>query len=94
MGNEENKTQHIVVTATKSAGISILLTIIFGSIGMFYSTVKGAIIMTLLTIVLAVVFLASNPALLIVHFPVMWIISIIWGAMAVKSYNNKILATA
>jgi hypothetical protein len=86
--------QHIVVTSTKSVGISILLTLIFGSIGMFYSTVKGAIIMTLLTIVLAIVFIATNPAALLLHFPAMWLISIIWGAMAVKSFNREILATA
>jgi len=94
MAAEEGKTQHMVVTSTKSVGISILLTIIFGSIGMFYSTVKGAIIMTLLTLVLAIVFMASTPAMLIAHFPAMWIISIIWGAMAVKSYNKEILAAA
>jgi hypothetical protein len=94
MASQGNNTQHVVVTSTKSVGIAILLTLIFGSIGMFYSTVKGAIIMTLLTIVLAVVFIASNPAMLIAHFPVMWLISIIWGAMAVKSYNKEILAAA
>ena len=94
MESQENNTQHMVVTSTKSVGIAILLTLIFGSIGMFYSTVKGAIIMTLLTIVLAIVFVASNPAMLVAHFPAMWLISIIWGAMAVKSYNKEILATA
>ena len=94
MENVANTAQHIVVTSTKSVGISILLTLIFGSIGMFYSTVKGAIIMTLLTVVLAIVFIASNPALLIAHFPAMWLISIIWGAMAVNSYNREILAAA
>lgn len=94
MTNEENKAQHVVVTSTKSVGISILLTLIFGSIGMFYSTVKGAIIMTLLTIVLAIIFLASNPGILIAHFPAMWLISIVWGAMAVNTYNKQILAAA
>ena len=94
MTDQENKTQHIVVTSTKSVGISIILTLIFGSIGMFYSTVKGALLMTLLTIVFAIVIAASNPAALLALFPAMWLISIIWGAMAVKSYNKEILATA
>jgi hypothetical protein len=67
----------------------LIAPVIFGSSGMFYSTVKGAIIMTQLTIVLAIVFMASNPAMLIAHFPAMWLISIVWGAMAVKSYNKE-----
>ncbi len=92
MVNQEANSQHIVVTSTRSVGISVLLTVIFGTIGMFYSTVKGAIIMTLLTIILALVVVAINPALLLLYFPVMWLISVIWGAKAVKSYNNKILA--
>ena len=93
MDNQENNTQHVVVTSTKSVGISIILTLIFGFIGMFYSTIKGAIIMTLLTIVLAIVIAASNPVALFGFFPVMWLVSIIWGAMAVNSYNKKILST-
>ncbi len=94
MVNQETNSQHIVVTSTKSVGISVLLTIIFGTIGMFYSTVKGAIIMTVLTIVLALVVAAINPVLLIAYFPVMWLISVIWGARAVKTYNNNILANS
>jgi len=91
MASEVNAA-HIVVTSTKSVGISILLTLIFGGIGMLYSTVKGAIIVILLTIVLAIVFVASSPALLIALFPVMWLVAIIWGAMAVNAYNKKILS--
>lgn len=92
MGNEINKPQQVVVTSTKSVGISILLTLIFGPIGMFYSTVKGAIIWLILAIILSIGALASNPALLLIILPMMWFVSLIWGAMAVKAYNKKLLA--
>jgi len=37
--------QHVVVTPTKSAGIQILLVVFLGPLGLFYSTIKGALIM-------------------------------------------------
>ena len=84
--SDENKTaQHIVVTSTKSVGIAIILTVLFGSLGMFYSTVWGAIIMTVISIVVGV--LTVGIGLLVT-----WPISVIWGAVAASSYNKKLLA--
>jgi hypothetical protein len=77
--------QPIVVVSTKSPGIAILLTILFGPIGMFYSTITGAIVMLLLSIVLGILTLGLG--LLIT-----WPICILWAALAASSYNRKILA--
>lgn len=41
--SEEN---YIVVKTTKSEGLAVLLVFLFGPIGLFYSTIRGAIIMT------------------------------------------------
>jgi hypothetical protein len=35
----EQTRQVVVVTPTKSAGVAILLTVLFGPLGMFYSTI-------------------------------------------------------
>ena len=91
MGNEAVQTQHIVTTSTKSVGISILLILLFGPIGLLYSTVKGAILFILISIVLGLVAFAINPLWLMVVVPVLWVVSLVWGAMAVKSYNQKLL---
>jgi hypothetical protein len=45
-----------VVKSTKSVGIGILLTLLLGPIGLFYSTVWGGIIMTFGPIVLFITF--------------------------------------
>jgi hypothetical protein len=37
--------QHVVMISTKSAGIQILLIVFLGPLGLFYSTIKGALIM-------------------------------------------------
>lgn len=87
MSDENKQVQHIVVTTTKSVGVSIILTVLFGALGMFYSTIWGAVIMIFLSIIVIV---ATAGLGLIITWP----ISIIWGAMAVSSYNKKLLAQA
>jgi len=91
MENDTTNRQHVVTTPTKSVGLSILLILLFGPIGMFYSTVKGAFIFILLSIVLSLTAIAIDPMWLLVVLPVMWIVSLVWGAWAVKSYNQRLL---
>lgn len=75
--------QVIVVTATKSVGIAIILTFLFGPLGMLYSTVGGAIIMFLVTVPIGVC--SGGLGLLLTH-P----ICILWGALAASSYNSRL----
>lgn len=79
--------QRIVTVPTKSVGISILLTILFGPLGMFYSTILGSIIMCLISLFVSSFTLGLG--LLII-----WPICIIWGAVATSSYNKEILSGA
>lgn len=87
MSDENKAVQPIVVTSTKNVGIAILLTVLFGSLGMFYSTVWGAVIMTVLSIIIGVLTLG-------IGLLITWPVSIIWGAMAASSYNKSLLAQA
>lgn len=79
--------QTIVVTSTKSVGISILLTVLFGPLGMLYSTIVGSIVMIILSIIVAAFTLGFG-------LVITWPICIVWGAVAAGSYNKKLLATA
>ena len=65
---------------TKSAGVAFLLTFLFGPLGMFYSTVAGAIVMLVASLVL--VPLTGGIAAFVV-----WPISIIWGCVAASRAN-------
>ena len=79
-----NGTQKSVVVNTgKSVGASLVLTFLFGPLGMFYSTVIGAIIMLILYIIVGIVTVGIG--LIILH-P----ISMIWGAIAVSNHNKKL----
>ncbi len=80
----ENEKQVIVVTPTKSMGISILLTFFFGPLGMIYSTIWGAIIMTVISLIVGLVTFGWGCL-------VTWPICIIWGAMSTNTYNKQLL---
>ncbi|MBK9980867.1 MAG: hypothetical protein IPP15_00340 [Saprospiraceae bacterium] len=91
-----------VVKSTKSVGIGILLTLLLGPIGLFYSTVWGGIIMTcgpILVVGISVLGLFTDIEIiqavglvtLLTYFLFWWLICIIWSAIAVKQYNKKIM---
>lgn len=85
MADDNNSTQHVIVTSTKSVAISLILTFFFGALGMLYSTIWGAIIMIVVTIIVATVTLGIGLFLV-------WPICMIWGALAAASYNKKLFS--
>jgi hypothetical protein len=77
----------IVVASTKSVGIAVLLTFIFGPLGLFYSSIWGGIFMLLL----ALLSIPFSVITLGIPYFFIWIACIIWGALAANSYNKKLL---
>ena len=78
-----NQKQTIIVKAEKSMGITILLTILFGPLGMLYSTVTGAIVMIIVNVVVAIITLGFG-------LFITWPVCIIWGAVATNKYNKNL----
>lgn len=73
----------VLVTRPKSVGVAFLLTFFFGPLGMFYSTVSGALIM--LAVLIFGGFVAGVVTLglaWLVWWPLVWLISIVWGCVA------------
>ncbi len=77
----------IVVAPAKSVGISLLLTFFFGPLGMLYSTVPGALIMLVVSVVVG--FVTFGFGLLVTH-P----ICMIWGAVSAHRFNQRMLAAS
>ena len=67
----------------KSIGISIMLAILFGPVGMFYATVNGAFIM------LAITFLGALFTLGLSLF-ITWPICVIWAGLSAEAYNTAL----
>lgn len=68
---------------SKSVWVSLILTFFFGFLGLFYSTVLGAVVMLILYLIVG--FLTAGVGLLLLH-P----ITMIWGAVAVSNHNKKL----
>jgi hypothetical protein len=97
--------RHVIVTPVKSIGVSILLTILLGPLGLFYASVMGALILILGIPVLgaalaAVALPGAHDAsaalgfltLVLAYAALVWPTAVIWGALAVRSYNRKLVA--
>ena len=87
----------LVVLPVKSVGISLMLTIFFGPLGLLYSTVAGGLCMLVAGVGLAVfTFCAGGLTAgvgLVVLIPVcflFWMTCIAWGAVATNSFNAKL----
>ncbi len=80
----------VVVTPTKNIGLAIFLTIVFGPLGMLYSTIPGAIVMCLASGVAFIAGIATFGLSLILLVPLLWIISIFWAAGAASAYNRRL----
>ncbi len=81
----QNQANVVITRSPKSQGIGIVLTLMFGSLGLFYSSIIGAIIMIAVEIATAIFTLGIG--LIVTH-----IICVIWSMIAVSSYNKKLLA--
>jgi hypothetical protein len=84
MGNEQGK-QMVIAVSPKNVGVAIILTVLFGPLGMFYSTITGAIIMIVVSLVVGVLTVGFGLVLT-------WPACIIWGAMAASAHNKKLMA--
>jgi Na+/melibiose symporter-like transporter len=76
----------------KSKGLGILLILIFGPIGLFYSSIVGGIIMTLTMPVLFLIILAKGSdsffILLLLFTPIFYIICFIWSYRSISKQNK------
>lgn len=96
--------EKILVVQTKSVGLAIILTILFGPIGLFYASISGALFLILGIPLIIGIFLGvglinidytiifSSIAVLIVFLVFEWLISIIWSVVAVNKYNNNLIS--
>ena len=76
--------KRMIIQTPKSMGIAILLTFFFGPLGLLYATITGGVIMIILGIIVGIVTLGLGEVII-------WPISIIWSAVAVKKYNENLM---
>lgn len=75
----------VVLAPPKSVMTALVLTFFFGPLGMFYSTVVGAIVMIIAAIVIGALTLGMGLFLI-------WPVSMVWGALAASNANKLAMA--
>lgn len=73
--------------ADKSVGVSVVLTFLFGGLGLFYSSIVGGIVMTLIEVIAVIVTILTF-GLGVVLFVVIWPATMIWGAVSASSKHR------
>jgi hypothetical protein len=77
----------IIYIERKSIGLALLLAIIFGPLGMLYSTVAGALIMLVITGVLAVLTLGLS-------LVITWPVCVLWSGLAAWRAKRRVVRIA
>lgn len=83
--SQQASPQAVIVRPLKSVGISVLLALVFGPLGMLYSTVLGAIVMFIVNLVALV--LTAGLGLVIA-----WPAGVVWAAMAASNHNKSLVS--
>jgi|SRR6202035_3737804 len=82
---------YIITKPLKDKGLAVFLVVIFGSLGLFYSSITGGIIMTVFfPILIIVLFFLQHYFLLITLCCLYYVICIIWAINGINNYNSKV----
>lgn len=85
MSTETNRPTTTIMIKQKSMGVALLLSFLFGPLGMLYATVLGGFIMF---VVAVPVILFTGGLGLLLTIP----LGMVWSAVSVNSYNQQLLA--
>ena len=75
----------LVVGATKSVGLAILLALLFGPLGLLYASVMGGVVMFFVSLLIALVTFGFGILLT-------WPICVLWAAIAANSHNSALVS--
>ena len=76
--------QMIITQSPKSMGLALILTFLFGPLGLLYASVKAGVILICIAIVVGFLTLGLGAI-------VIWPISMVWAYMEVDKYNKALM---
>lgn len=82
-----------ILTQSKSAGVAILLTLLFGGLGLFYASILGGLVITgaqFVVVILGVFTAGIGMALLLP----LQLVAMVWAVVAVNSHNKQLVRRA
>jgi len=88
----ENKAVAAMIQ-TKSVGVAVILTVLFGGLGVFYVSIVGGIVMGIITAIAWLITVATLGIAGFVLVPIVHGIAIIWAIVGVNNHNKKLVAS-
>ena len=83
-----------LVIQAKSVAVAIILTLMFGGLGVFYVSILGGIIMSIITAIAWFITLVTFGFAGIILIPLVHGIALIWGIVGVNRHNKKLVLAA
>ena len=83
--------QYVVAQPTKSIGIGIVLTLLFGPIGLFYASISGGIIMLIIGGILNFFGLLLMGFGVLFTWPLTCLVCAIWSYFSISRYNAALI---
>lgn len=81
-GQAQPQQTFVVIGKPKSVGVALLLALLFGPLGLMYSSVSGGVIMLILSIIIGLITVG-------IGLVFVWIGCVIWAVVAANNANNK-----
>ncbi len=88
----ENKAVAAVIQ-TKSVGVAVILTLLFGGLGVFYVSIAGGIVMGVITAIAWLITVATLGLAGFVLVPIVHGIALIWAIVGVNKHNKALVAS-
>lgn len=79
-----------LLTARKSPGLAVVLALLFGSLGLFYASIFGGLLMSVATVA-AVALTILTAGLGLPVLVLVWVMSVLWAAVATSRYNRALV---
>ena len=81
----------VVQIQPKNLAIAVILTLVFGPLGMFYATIPGGIVMGIINVLIMIIsFLTLGIGSIFFLFT--WPICLIWTILSVNAQNKRAMA--
>ena len=90
--NVQGEQKYIIARSPKSMGIGLMLTLLFGPIGLLYATISGGIIMIIVDSVFALIGLFTFGFSLFITIPTVNLICMAWAYVKINKYNAELLS--
>jgi len=85
-----DKDAAVILTQTKNTAIGVILTLAFGGLGVFYGSIIGGVVMSIIEVICVVITALTLGFGIILLIPA-HIISLVWVVVSINRHNQQLI---